>query len=53
MMPHVVIVESDVPEGMTLREWRVSRTPARERPPLVRLVRRVCRTQRVVPAWLR
>jgi hypothetical protein len=41
MVPHVLTVESDVPEGMTLREWRRSRTPARKRPPLVRLVRRV------------
>ncbi len=41
MVPTVLVVESDVPEGMTLREWRASRTPARERPPLVRLVRRI------------
>jgi hypothetical protein len=47
MVPHVLIVESDVPEGMTLREWRRSRTPPRKRPPLVRLVRRV------TSVWLR
>jgi hypothetical protein len=53
MVPTVITVESDVPEGMTLREWRRSRTPARKHPPLVRLVRRVCGTQGVTPGWLR
>jgi hypothetical protein len=53
MVPHVLTVESDVPEGMTLREWRRGRTPARKPPPLVRLVRRVCRTQRVASTSLR
>jgi len=46
MIPHMLVVECEVPEGMTLREWRWSRAPARERPLLVRHVRRVCRMQR-------
>ena len=53
MVPPVLTVECDVPEGMTLREWRRSRTPARKRSPLVRLLRRVCRTQRAAQAYPR
>ena len=49
MVPTVLVVESDVPEGMTLREWRARRTPARERPRLVRLVRRVRSRRRLEP----
>jgi hypothetical protein len=52
MTPHILVVESDVPEGMTLCEWRRSRTPARAHPPLVRLVRRVRLKQRVASLWL-
>ena len=42
MIPGVLIIESDIPEGMTLREWRRTRIPPRGRPVLVRLVRRLC-----------
>ena len=49
----VLIVESDVPEGMTLREWRARRTPARQQPRLVRLVRRGRETRRRLPGLAR
>ena len=42
----MLIIESDIPEGMTLREWRRTRVPSRERPALVRLVRRMCGVNR-------
>lgn len=37
----VVYVASDVPEGMTLNEWRIRRHPAQSSP-VVRIVRRAC-----------
>jgi hypothetical protein len=42
VIPGVVIIESDIPEGMTLREWRRTHIPPRGRPMLVRLARRLC-----------
>jgi hypothetical protein len=45
MHPNIIVIESDVPEGMTLREWRRTRTPARKSPPLVRLVRHMHRAR--------
>ena len=37
----VVYVASDVPEGMSLHEWRIRRHPATASP-VVRIVRRAC-----------
>ena len=46
-----LIVESDAPVGMTLREWRASRTPARQRPLLMRLVRRIHKARSCRGGW--
>jgi hypothetical protein len=37
----VIYVASDVPEGMSLHEWRIRRHPATTSP-VVRIVRRAC-----------
>jgi hypothetical protein len=49
MVGQFLMIECDVPEGMTLREWSRARHPARERPALVRVVRRAWRAKR--SAW--
>jgi hypothetical protein len=46
VIPGVLVIECDIPDGVTLSEWRRTRIPSRGRPALVRLVRRLRSTKR-------